>query len=397
MPRRGSCGLAARWLWRCTREPSTCRRLPLLPGLRLSCSSRRRTPSPAWSRQPLGRACAPISSSATAWTQKRRSGRSLSKRLRRRRWSTRASCSSSASGCATSTTSPGRVAARAGRAAGAGGGRRLLARQHPPQPRRPRDLGPGDWPRRPSWPSRWSTPSHSRGAASRRTTCGRYSSTRSRDASTPCGPRLAVSRRSRSYGDLGSLARSRRARSRRGPTRRRRPRGARPVRPRRLREPAIWRRRRRRDRSRARRGDLERARSCSVASRAPPRVRAFPGALPSPRAAVVCSTPPRASWSLGRRASSERSSTTSAARCRSSARARCSRTDKSLRRQEERREARAGARGGAALFEAIDVPPWVERLQAGLARSGATGRRADADGHRGSDRRARRDRPPRTS
>ena len=40
MPRRGSCGLAARWRLRCTREPSTCRRLPPPPVPRSSCSSR---------------------------------------------------------------------------------------------------------------------------------------------------------------------------------------------------------------------------------------------------------------------------------------------------------------------------------------------------------------------
>ena len=72
-------------------------------------AGRRTTRIPRCSRWPSARACGPTSSSATAWTWRPPSGRSRpSSPARRRRRSTPGWCSSSGSGCATSTTSTGR-------------------------------------------------------------------------------------------------------------------------------------------------------------------------------------------------------------------------------------------------------------------------------------------------
>ena len=96
------------------RARSTSRRPQPRLARRWSCSTPGPTPSRAWSRLLWAHGCGPTSSSARASTSRLPSGRSRSKATQRPgRW-THGRCSSSASGCGTSTTStaPGRSSPR---------------------------------------------------------------------------------------------------------------------------------------------------------------------------------------------------------------------------------------------------------------------------------------------
>ena len=145
--------------------------------------------------------------------------------------------------------------------------------------------------------------------------------------------------------------------------------GARRARPRRLPRAGDLARGRRRDRGgdhgrRARAGRVPH----SAASRTAPLVRGSPGAWPSLRAAAASSSPraeisraPPDRWS-------GRSPSTSAARCRSSWRGRCSPTGQVLRRLKRKRQARTSLEEALAIFRRLGAEPWVRRAEAELAR-----------------------------